>query len=583
MCRCERVTYLCLCSHKERHVERCTVYQLRKEGSCWACCFSKCHPRTRRYTLNRVCKNCNQYFYSKYGKHHYKKFIEYFLEYKQRKGWENTAIDPRTVPRHVLLQRQSAPACIPGTGQRTRGQPFQVHQQMVPVPPSSSRQANDDEEVDNDYASYDENTFTTPPAINNSPARLANKELSTTQQQIAQVHEQSARINPQPAHKDLRTLRGNPRPTPARQRPAPVNRQGTPFPHNSIHGNVNLVLPPEPKKPAPLYPNKDKPLPADPSFFVIGSDSDEDQENDSDDGDAGEAGVFPPSPPPKYNSSHIPVGNIVPELAHLAQGLPPQVIGQLQQPTPRTIKNNKAVIRNVDSISDTSVVKNLTKVARNLQIPNLDFIEYDGKLVPRVMTPPKGKRKTRTPTPSPPPTARPSSHSANPGLHSDDGMTAIDIAIAANTVPESLIPGGRRDKGEQSLSTFFVQTHPNLNSPSGFSAHLHRSKESVTMPPPKRLDGVLMAPFSAPQQGGKSATRLFFKERGLPSTTYIQECSSATLAPEVLVHSPKRRYSAAVQSCFCDDKMRASKDSERKCLSCRERDAIATDMKMTWI
>lgn len=446
MCRCERVTYLCLCSHKERHIERCKIYQLRKEGSCLAYCFANCHTHTRRHEVNRVCKECQQYFHNKYGKHHYKKFIEYFLEYKQRKGWAKTAIDPRTVPRDVLLKRQSAPAHTPGTqakGQGSRGQPFQVHQPMSFLVPSSSssRQVDrpptppmNNEEADDEYASFDDgyddgypaptdhvndkNTCTTPRVIHNSPARLINQGLSQrmiAQQQVAQVNKQPAHINPQPARGDLRTLHVNPRPTPIDQLPALVNRQGTPFPHNREHSPDNipgevslaLALPPEPRssevsnssKPAPLYiPNKDKPLPTNPSFFVVGDDDDDDedeydygkdkdhdQDNSSDDEeDAGGVRVFTSSPPPKYNSNDLPAGNVVPELAHLTQSLPPQGICQLQQPTPTTLKNKKPIIRNADSMSDTSVVKNLTKVARNLQIPNIEYMDYDGKWVPRV-------------------------------------------------------------------------------------------------------------------------------------------------------------------------------------------------------
>ncbi|KAI0453316.1 hypothetical protein F5B21DRAFT_525856 [Xylaria acuta] len=645
MCGCRRATYIGLCTHKERQVQRCGVYQLRREGSCWAWCFPKCRTYARRYHVQRVCRDCEDYFRRKYGDHHYKKFIDYFLEYKERNGFGGTAIDPRTVPRGALLNRQSAPARVLATetkGQGSpapaRGQPFQVHQPMSrsirqvnrPLTPMvTNEEADEDSEDDGDdgygngYDGWypaptaqvaDEDVFTSPRVVANSPARLANKELARrmiAERQAAQ--RQTAQVNEQAARGDLRSLRANP--VPANQQPAPVNRQGTPFPHNSIprpNGTSSPGSTPDKVSLAlALPPGADKPLPTDPSLFAVGDYEDEERDDyisSADGSDVGGVRIFTPSPPPKYNSNNIPAGHIVPELVHLAQGLLPQVIPEIQQPTPRTPKNQKPVVRNADSVSDVSIVKRFTKVAKDLHIPNIEYIDYNGKWVPRVITPPKGKRNTRTPTPSSPPTAGPSDHNvvpdhiANPGPYSYNSTTVIDIAIAPNAASGSLIPGkgkakAKADKQDSSIeqfpSTYFVQTHRGVNSHTGTSARVQRSPshESIAVPPPKRHDGILI-PSSSHAKGGKStgdreASRgAFFKERGLPSQTYIQEeCRSATLAQTapVLVHAPKRRYSAAVQSCFCDDKMKMSRNSDDKCLSCRERDAIAEDMNMTWV
>ncbi|KAI0467387.1 hypothetical protein F4859DRAFT_494266 [Xylaria cf. heliscus] len=625
MCGCQRITYLCLCNHKERLVERCLIYQLHNEASCWACFFPKCRTRIQRIPVQRVCRDCADYFRRKYGEHQYKKFIDYFLEYKERNGWGKTAIDPRTVPRDALLQRQSAPARISGAGTKGQGsqtaarkQPFQVHQPMSPVnhqvnrPPTPFVTNEDDRRY---YAAptaqvNDQDMLASPRAIGNSRARLADRELA--QRQVAR---QQA-LNEQPARGDLRTIR-NIQSTPADQQPAPVNRESTPFPHNrtsspgSIRDKISaaLTLPPgesifsevsnSSKRLAPSYiPSQDRPLPTDPSFFVVGDDDDDDDDDDDqsyeysnsdDEEEVGGVRVFTPSPPPRYNSNNPP--DIVPELAHLAQGRPPKVIHpnnppELQQPTPRTLKNKKPVVRNADSVSDTSLVKKLTKVAKDMHIPNIEYIDTeDGMWVPRLMTPPKGKRKSRTPTPSPPPTPGPSGHNANP-VHSYNDSATIDIAIEANTVSKSLVRGrgmaeetNKHGSGKRP-STYFIKTHPNVSSPTG---------SSVTVPPPKRVDGILI-PLSSRTQGGKSTGERtagdgFFKERGLPSQTYIQECRSASFErpTPVLVHAPRRRYSAAVQSCFCDDKMKMSKNSEDKCLSCRERDSIAREMNMRWI
>ncbi|KAI0859059.1 hypothetical protein F4860DRAFT_526598 [Xylaria cubensis] len=538
---------------------------MRKDGSCLAWCFPKCRTHTRRYHLQRVCRDCESYFLGKYGEHQYRKFINYFLEYKERNGWGKTAIDPRTVPGNVLLKRQSAPARLPGTGTATKAhgnrgsarvQPFQAHQPMLvprsihPVSSLTPIIAHVDDEDDNEDA-YDERN-PIPNIVGNSIEHITTKELTrrmilqrrATEQQAAQANGKMPNLSSVPDKVKL-----------------------------------SLALPPgegffsevtnSSAWPAPLYiPSKKKVLPVDPSLFVVGDDDDDEDEkwddqssneydntggfspsppsSDEGDDDTGRVSVSPLSPPPKKMSKSAPAELNIPEVVLMAQGRIREVISQdsfsdIQQPKPRTPKNKKSVVRKLEDMTDG---KKLTKGAKDSYVPNIRYIEYDGNWVPIVMTPPKGKRRTRTPSPE----AGPSRQKLGP--------TAIEISA----VPEPL-----------SIAT------------KGSSARVKHSPShaSVAVPPPKRLDGLLV-PLG---EGGKSTDGVFFEERGLPSKQYIQECRSATVAQKtpILVHVPKRHFSVAVQACFCDDRMKVSESIEDKCLSCRERDLISQDMKTSWI
>ncbi|KAI0975524.1 hypothetical protein F4678DRAFT_417560 [Xylaria arbuscula] len=552
MCGCQRTTYLCSCRHKERIIERCHIYQLRQDGSCFAYCFPHCRTKVRKHRLQRVCRKCEEYFREKYGEEHHKRFTEAFLEYKEKKGWAKTAIDPRTVPREVLLQRQSAPAGLGARMKkqpRVRGQPYPVHQNMT-VP-------------------------STPPAIRNRerlPTPAANHDNRNPGPAAGVTGRQQ---DPRIFHMNLNLAR--------------TKRKGTPFPYERT---------PSPNSSDVRFPQVSGdgvPLPTDPNLFAVG-DEEEDYDGDGDNDDACKARVFTPSPVPIYDSTNLPPGiGLIPELAHLAQGRRTSRARRrrsfpvLEHPAPKTYKLRKALRRD----SDCSLVKKLTKAARRIEIPNLDYIEFEGMLVPRIMTPPKGSPRTRTPITSD------SSRAASPEPDSDDDTSAIDIAIAANEVPESLIPGrgaaedvdGRRTK---STSTYFVVAETDAHSPTGASARVRHSPshESVVIPPPPRLDGVLIPSAAAcPHHANKAkgsgddecptCRSAFFKERGLPSNSYPQrECRSATLPVVVSVHVPERRYSCAVQSCYCKgDKS----DKDSKCPSCREREAITRELHTTWI
>ncbi|KAI1193894.1 hypothetical protein F5X97DRAFT_338372 [Nemania serpens] len=493
-------------------------------------------------------------------------------------GWGKTAIDPRTVPRSLLLNRQSAPAIMGtaagllGIGRgRGRGQPFQPNQPMLPVV--------DEADV------------------------------------------------------------GLPR--------VPYPREMTSSPHSESEAD-SAGFPPEVTMAPSCIPNKDKPLPADPGLFAVGDDSDDDSyDNNYVDEEKGKGNprALTPEPPAKYNTGSLPPGmSVVPELAHLAQGRRPSFVHggspDLEHPKPQSppkVSNGPSGAHNGDG---RSLVEKLTAAAQKMHIPNIDYFEYEGMYVPRIMTPPKGRRgrkgnkkgkgkgkKRMSSTTTTPSLSSSSSPSPSPSLSPNPSpmagpsrnVGAINIAMAANEVPDSLIPGRDRSGSDaaesigRSPSTYFVVTQPDANSPTGSSARVHQSPshETVSVPPPRRLDGVLIPPtFACPhgheEDGGEDENGQekekgkakyfgdqcpvcrgsFFKERGLPSESYLQaECHSATLAQFspvlVSVRVPERRYSCAVQSCYCDKN--AEGLPEERCPSCRARDITVKELNMTWI
>ncbi|KAI1818985.1 hypothetical protein F4861DRAFT_547838 [Xylaria intraflava] len=292
---------------------------------------------------------------------------------------------------------------------------------------------------------------------------------------------------------------------------------------------------------------------------------------------------------------------MIPEFAYLAQAQVP-----ILQPTPSrlkpalaTWKPKHSVVRNIDSMSDISLVKNLTEMAQNMEVPNIEYIEHEGMFVPRMLPVPEGRRKTRTPKTSPP---RPD-RAVDPEPYMCNDRGTIDVAIDAETMTDPLVSGSAiamdADDSENGTrkppSTYFVLTQADSASPSGASARVRFSPSHgrVAIPPPQRLDGILIpSAKECPhhEQGGRSGGCVacrgaFFKERGLPSSSYVQvECRSATLARSnspilMSVNTPERSYSCAVQSCYCTG---TDQDGE-KCPSCQERDNIARQFKTTWI
>ncbi|KAI0431980.1 hypothetical protein F5Y09DRAFT_171328 [Xylaria sp. FL1042] len=532
MCGCERVTFLCECRHKERRVQRCHIYQLREQRSCWAWCFPTCHTKVRRHRVRRLCRECDAFFYEKYGEDRCERYARLFLDYKESKGWAKIAVDPRTVPREVLLQQcQDLGDQTRGRG-RARGQPFQVHQPMTMTPGTQPAIIPKGERP------------MSPPVTNDDCGYLG-------------------RAAGQPVQSE--------------------SRQNTPFP----------------------YEFTPSPLPTDPALFTVGDDED-DNDNEL---VKKRRHVLNPSPKPKYTTTRLPQGldAVVPELKHLSRQRPTgracydRATPELQQPLPKTHKVLKSKTRE----SDSHLVKKLTNLALDIDIPNIDWHEYDGKLVPGIMPPPKGKRRARTLSP---PSA---SYPVEPRSYS-----SLDVAIAEKTVPDVLIPGNGLSKEADMQDggslrphpTYFVVSHADPDSPTGSSARVRHSPshENVTIPPPQRLGSVFIpSTATCPHHpnkhrkttddddgsgggGGDECTECrgaFFKERGLPSKPHVErDCQSARPAPRspvlVSVDVPQHRYSCAVQStCYCDDE----NDKGDKCPSCRERDAVAEALQTTWI
>ncbi|KAI1348063.1 hypothetical protein F5Y01DRAFT_293396 [Xylaria sp. FL0043] len=482
MCGCERITFLCKCRHKERRIQRCQIYQLRERGSCLAWCFPACRAKTRRHRVQRLCRECDAYFHEKYGGDFCGRFVQLFLDYKESKGWGKVAIDPRTVPREVLVQRQSAPACLAtqntGGHGRARGQPFQVHQPMAmramtsgtqpPIIPKGERRA-------------------TPPVTNGD-------------------HRHERRAAGQPVQQS--------------GQPPPATRPSTPYRY---------------------VDSLNKPLPTDPSLFAVGDDEDEDEGEDV---TKWECIRTSSSPKPKYTNGMLPpcLDVVVPELAHLAQGRQTGrarfrcATPELEQPAPKTYKAQRAIEKDVDS----NLVKMFTNMARHIEIPNIDWLEFDGKLVPRIMTPPKGKRKSRASSPLPPRSSSRVSIASAP-------CSAIDIA--ANNVPDILIPG----RGSMASS----------------SAPEIITTQEITIPYCTAAAAALRSSSSTYFVIGRADTR---------SPPGSSACVRSSPTHSAIAIPPPRRYSCAARAaCYCDH------DRGIKCPSCRERDAIAEQFHTMWI
>ncbi|KAI1635834.1 hypothetical protein F4809DRAFT_663499 [Biscogniauxia mediterranea] len=104
MCNCERITYRCICRHKERKIQRCWSYPLKKSNLCLAAVMPVCKTHKRHVKLTRLCDVCDEYFATRYGdKDVVKAVAARFLAYKEAKGWGKKAIDPHTVPREVYV------------------------------------------------------------------------------------------------------------------------------------------------------------------------------------------------------------------------------------------------------------------------------------------------------------------------------------------------------------------------------------------------------------------------------------------------------------------------------------------------
>ncbi|KAI1488570.1 hypothetical protein F5X96DRAFT_685081 [Biscogniauxia mediterranea] len=154
MCNCERITYRCICRHKERKIQRCWSYQVKKSNLCLAAVMPVCKTHKRHVKLTRLCDVCDEYFATRYGAKNdvVEAVVARFLAYKEAKGWGKKAIDPHTVPREVYITaadldalRQTYPhqqSSPPRSGVPTR-QPLQAgagsSRAQVRAPPQAYR------------------------------------------------------------------------------------------------------------------------------------------------------------------------------------------------------------------------------------------------------------------------------------------------------------------------------------------------------------------------------------------------------------------------------------------------------------
>ncbi|KAI1172851.1 hypothetical protein F4777DRAFT_560037 [Nemania sp. FL0916] len=437
MCGCQRNTYLAQCKHKERVIERCVIYQLREEGlSFLLTCFPRCRTHIKRYYLSRVCVECEKFFIEKYGGE-YQKFIQLFLQYKERIGMMRMAIDPRTVPSGVYLNRESAPA-------RIGAQPFSAQQQPpMPIPMAHISRLND-------------------------------------------------RI---PASDPQQTGRG-----------AQIE------PVSKVSGSKQL-----PRVPREMNP----PMPTDPSCFAIGDDSDDDDMGNNTVDDRSRQNISV-APPPARHGSYSRLEHPIPRTHTIAQSLTP--------------------IEDVVERTNINLVDRLTEAAEDADLPDVEYIEYEGSLVPRVGPAPKGKGKRNASWPASPVRARPRPSSVA-GTILDELHSAIDGAIAAqdDDVPLSSGSEAANADAEAEAANSSLNFVSDVRSATGTAF----ARDRVAIPPPRAHNGVR----------GSSE---FFQERGLPPARHGGEEAglnrnrrSASVPPPVVpsVRRPVLRDTSGVQNC----------------------------------
>ncbi|KAI1818530.1 hypothetical protein GGS20DRAFT_581288 [Poronia punctata] len=575
-CGCKSVTKICLCQHKERYNERCVWYQLRAKRSCWSICISSCSPKKNNYRVDRVCVECMNYFKHTFGKEHWKEHADNFLSYKESKGWHNTTVEPNTIPLQVLADHaRKDPA--------TTRQPFKPQEPMsmsLPQPmPDYQREPQGNPRRPGDKSANGRSRT----KVESKPVPRERKQgadrsraRSPSRHQERPRHRQELESRRKPEVSEKNTKHTDPVPQP--RKTAPVNAKTKPLPKvpdQSIQsfGQSHLAT--------------------DTSLFSVGSDVESDEENVSPTKSKSKSEEKRSPSRPKYTKSNLKGGAVVPELKRLASahenvatlhklsGTP-----ELANPKPRLASDPAAGLEkkatSLRKMPDTpellhpqplvpdlryamtkgrrkhldSPTSEVSLVSRLRQHAEQSFVEFNGHSVPVLQPVPKRKqRQSRLREKA----------LANQVPQQYPAPSNIDIAFAArDDVPEALVPGGRRRKSSAV-----------------------KSPGSPPMPP-HRPDGVMIPPASAcphhhtnrNSRGCPDCNGTFYRERGVPSDRYIREVQSATLPPSVetvSVSTPRRSYSCAVQSCYCED-------GGDKCLSCQERQSMSARFTMsTWI
>ncbi|KAI0602643.1 hypothetical protein F4775DRAFT_600668 [Biscogniauxia sp. FL1348] len=504
MCNCERITYRCTCRHKERKIQRCWSYQLKKSNLCLAAVMPVCKTHKRHVKLNRLCGACDEYFSTRYGdKNVVRSVVARFLAYKEAKGWGKKTIDPHTVPREVYITA----ADLDGLRQMYPHQP----QPRTARHPGSPLQAG--------------------VGVGVGPQRAL----------PAQVRAPPQVYRPQLREKAIppsgQVMRGGR--SPAHHAPAAaVVEYGT----GSAIELDDLV-------------------------------------------------------------ADSPSDAALPELRHLAadryrEPPTPASATSLQHPKPRVSlrsrvsgeRPDRAATTSASSASsDISVVRHLTSQARTWTwFPNPESPQYPE--VPQIASAPR--------TPSWRAVQLLEEKQRQKREHKKQCKGKSPVPGSAKSSSSSSSTGTR---SSSTTTTYHVLASPSSPSGPSLARVLSPSHTHVVVPPPQRLEGVLVhAPFSSPSTTnprprppytapGDSNMR-FFREHGVapspspsPSSTRL-ECRSAPPALQVSVHVPSPNFSCAVQAqCFCGKGDENGKGKREKCPACAERERLQRQFKMDWI
>ncbi|KAI5921839.1 hypothetical protein F4810DRAFT_676083 [Camillea tinctor] len=543
MCTCERITFRCICRHKERRIERCWSYQFKKNNLCFAAIMPMCKSHKRHVQLDRLCDLCQEYFTTRYrNKNVAKTVVAKFLEYKESKGWGKKAIDPHTVPREVYITAADLDAL---NRMYPQSQPQPRPQKGVPA------------------------QVRAPPQVYR-----------------AQLREQTI-----PKSNGYFVSGGR---SPARRHPPP---------------------PPPPPPPAAVVEHgTGEPIELE---DLVTSDTEANE--------------------PYYHHHHHHAQAALPQLQHLAADKyrePPRDSASpqsafLKHPKPHlNLRSQKPAParpqRTGDSQglmtpSDITVVKNLTARAQAWTYPNPETPQYPD--VPHIVSAPRTpswrvaqlleekrrQEQTQVPSQAPPVPAR---SEVDLGLNTDKSLPPSPaLTVSTNT------------------ATYHVYTSPPSRAGPALARVLSPSHTHVPVPPPQRLEGVLVqkpslsintnlapsllhpstTPFTNPPttpyllrpctttptsartaplgRPGEGELR-FYQERGITPRL----CRSAP--PDMVsVHVPPPNFTCAVQAeCYCGgdkdtDKGKGKGKGKGKelCPACGERERLARGMKTDWI
>ncbi|KAI0112914.1 hypothetical protein F4814DRAFT_326949 [Daldinia grandis] len=232
-----------------------------------------------------------------------------------------------------------------------------------------------------------------------------------------------------------------------------------------------------------------------------------------------------------------------------ARGRPPSGPPAQPQPIRPRTKSHHLPLKQ----SECSLIRRMTEQAEELDIQS--HSDDENESLPNLPTFPKLQRAPKIPTwrkDTPAPAASIAGEERKVKSVSFAEALNIEHAPQIRTAPATFI------RTKTSVDSLMVETGTLLD---------------VVSIPPRRTCGV-RAPDSA----------VFYHERGIPSTAYIEERSQdgddddeSTVL--ISISSPSPAFSCAVQCCFCNPE-----DSDDKvCLSCLERRRLERKWQMKWV